>query len=76
MPDFKIFLFLVNQESKALVTGFPKNFLVKPGILGKNQVVNQEVPVKLELLDLLFQEICKICCHAKLASVKDGPSGQ
>ena len=40
------FGFLVNQEFKALVTGLPKKFLIEPGILGKNQEVNQEVPGK------------------------------
>ena len=37
------FGFLVNQEFKALVIGLPKKFLIEPGILGKNQEVNQEV---------------------------------
>ena len=34
----------VNQEFKALITGLPKNLLVQPGILGKNQLLNQEDP--------------------------------
>ena len=49
IPGFKIFLFLVHQEYKALVTGFPKTFLVKPGILRKKQEVKKKLLVKSEL---------------------------
>ena len=51
---------MVNQEFKVLVTGLPRNFLVEPGILGKNQEVSQEVPGEVGTSCLTFPTMTSV----------------